>query len=47
MLDGEIGKLTRARGVYTCAEPLAGMPRTVEEPASYSDPKRDAGNDSA
>lgn len=44
MLQAEMDKLTRERGGYAC-EPRAGMPRAAEEPASYPDPKKAAGDD--
>lgn len=45
MLEGEIAKLAKARGGYACAEPRPGMPRAAEEPASYPDPRKAAGDD--
>lgn len=45
MLEGEISKLTRARGGYGVAEAHPGMPKAAEDPACYPDPKKAAGDD--
>lgn len=45
MLEGEISKLTRARGGYGVAEAHPGMPKAAEDSACYSDPRKAAGDD--